>query len=288
MKTFYSIIISLLATAQLFAQGGTTGDLKVTVLDEKQQPMFGAIAVITAGGPMHHGTTDEAGNYTFRALNPGSYSVKVQMTGYKNYTKEQIAVDAGKTAYVSYTMQLKQDANDSAVVVITAVRGPVDPTYTVMTTIGPDQVKHMAAPRGDVQGMIIATCSSCSEGEGGQLVMRGSREGATTVFVDGEKAYGSFSVPALSIEQVSVLSGGIPAEFGDLSGGAVIITTKSYYSGMNYKENMYLQAAREAEARKKKELEEKGIRKDDGQQIIEQQQPVPAPAPVEQPKEGGN
>ena len=39
----------------------------------------------------------------------------------------------------------------------------------------------------------------------------------------------SFTIPKAAIEEISVLTGGIPAQFGDVTGGIVIITTKSFF-----------------------------------------------------------
>jgi outer membrane receptor protein involved in Fe transport len=44
--------------------------------------------------------------------------------------------------------------------------------------------------------------------------------------------FGTAEVPSQAIEQVTILSGGIPAEYGDLTGGVIIISTKNFISGM--------------------------------------------------------
>jgi outer membrane receptor protein involved in Fe transport len=42
------------------------------------------------------------------------------------------------------------------------------------------------------------------------------------------KVIGAFSIPKAAIKEMSVLTGGIPAQFGDATGGIIIITTKGY------------------------------------------------------------
>src|SRR5882757_7896996 len=74
MKTIYQYLmlglILLIPFAKINAQDLTTGDLKITVNDEKGLPMPGAVVYITSGGSHLGGATNLDGNFTFRALNP--------------------------------------------------------------------------------------------------------------------------------------------------------------------------------------------------------------------------
>ncbi|MBL4741113.1 MAG: TonB-dependent receptor plug domain-containing protein, partial [Sneathiella sp.] len=70
------------------------------------------------------------------------------------------------------------------------------------------------------------------------LNVRGSRSSGTDVYIDGIKVRGSQNLPKSSIEQVSVITGGIPAQFGDVTGGVINITTKGaskeWFGGIEY------------------------------------------------------
>lgn len=286
MKTIITTLLAfILFVPMTIAQGN--GRIKVTVLDEKNAPMPGVVVRIIAGGPLTGGTTDLDGIYTFAALNPGTYDVEARMQGYKRYVKTGIQVAAGQTAYAEYAMQPSSDTLTP--IIVTAKQSPVDPTFSTIENISADKVKHMVCDRGNIVGMVTNTSTQVSEGPNGQLVMRGSREGASAIYVDGEKMYGSSGVPALGIAQVSVLSGGIPAEYGDLSGGAIIITTHSYYTGMAQQQRMYTDAAEEEAAEQKVEDEKSGKRVENKDEIIENEQPQgeeqPAPVEEEEPKE---
>ncbi len=277
--------ILLISFSNVKAQDLTTGDLKVTVLDEKSQPMPGAVVMVVTGGSHIGGATNLDGNFTFRALNPGSYNVEARMLGYKKYVKQGIIVNAGQTAYANYPMQVLVVETDS-IFTVTAVRSPVEITFSTIKNINADQLKNSASGRSDVLSLIEGGSSDLSIGKGGQLVMRGSREGASTMFIDGMKVYGNASIPGGSIEQVTVLSGGIPAAYGDMTGGVIIITTKTFESGFAAKQAMYDAAEEEAAAAKKAAAEKSGQLIDKDGTIIEQQIPVPVPVPV--PDVGGN
>lgn len=305
MKTqllrFALFLPAFLFSLVLAAQADGSGTIKATILDESNQPLPGAVVRII--GTNIGGSADMDGVVNLRAVSASTYDVEARMVGYKIYTKRSVVVSAGQTAYLTFAMQLKTCDTCAVVIEDTYIKGPVDPSYSTLTNITADQVKRMAADRGNITDMVTNVCSSCSQTQSGQLVMRGSRPGQSQYFVDGEKMYGSASVPGLAIGQVTVLSGGIPAEYGDLSGGAVIVTTKNYVSGALDKQNMYQAAADEAAEKQRAEDAKRG-KTQTGDVIIEQpaadstqaqpqkpqssqsapaqspQQPQPAPAPA--------
>ncbi len=281
MKTLRNLfaLTAILCGFQSFAQ--SNGDLKVTVLDEKKQPIPGAIVRIIAGGPTTGGATNLDGNFYFRSLPAGNYDVEARYIGYKAYTKKNIVVNAAQTAYANFDMIVA--ASDSDVVVIEADRSPVDKNFSTIQNIDPQLIKNVATAKGDVVGMVTGFNSQVSEGKGGQLVMRGSREGASKIFVDGEALYGNLNVTGMAIDRVSILSGGIPASYGDVSGGIIIITTKSFYTGQTQKQTMYEAAAEKAAAEKKAKDAEEGKRIENKDEVIEdgaKQEPAPQQQPA--------
>src|SRR5690606_31803396 len=71
------------------------------------------------------------------------------------------------------------------------------------------------------------------DGEVGSI--RGARSEGTVYYVDGVKVRGSSAVPKSAIEQVTVITGGLPAQYGDVTGGVISATTKGpsshFYGG---------------------------------------------------------
>ena len=62
-----------------------------------------------------------------------------------------------------------------------------------------------------------------------ELYFRGSRSDAMAYFVDGVKVSGSLTgVPPDGIASITMYTGGLPARYGDVTGGVVAIETKSY------------------------------------------------------------
>ena len=116
---------------------------------------------------------------------------------------------------------------------------------------------------GDIKGALVSLTSEVVESPNGEVHFRGSRGDASGYFIDGVRTLLPNTVPGLAIENLTFFSGGVPAMYGDLQSGAVMITTKSYFSGIREKNirNTQLQQEREARKAETKAMEEEENRK---------------------------
>ncbi|MEM9991432.1 MAG: TonB-dependent receptor, partial [Bacteroidota bacterium] len=64
-----------------------------------------------------------------------------------------------------------------------------------------------------------------SSDEGGAIAVRGSRSNATDFYIDGMLVIGTL-IPESEIDQLQIVTGGIEAQYGDVTGGIISITTK--------------------------------------------------------------
>lgn len=103
-----TLLLLLLASVSMFGQ--TLGDVTGVVLDPQGAPVAGANVVLTnaATNAARTTTTNDSGLYAFPALLPGSYSVKVDKTGFKTYTQSNIEVQVQAQVRVDINMQLGQ------------------------------------------------------------------------------------------------------------------------------------------------------------------------------------
>src|SRR5690606_29034941 len=63
--------------------------------------------------------------------------------------------------------------------------------------------------------------------EGARAVsVRGARSGESDYFIDGITVRGSSNLPKSGIQDVSVITGGLPANYGDMTGGVISVTTR--------------------------------------------------------------
>jgi len=65
---------------------------------------------------------------------------------------------------------------------------------------------------------------------GKDVYIRGARPTSTQFITDGMKSIsGEIGIPGLAIGSVKVYTGGIPAAYGDVTGGVIVVETKSYF-----------------------------------------------------------
>ncbi|HLE62493.1 MAG TPA: carboxypeptidase-like regulatory domain-containing protein, partial [Pyrinomonadaceae bacterium] len=69
--------------------------------------MPGATVIITDLGTLKTVslTTSESGSYSFRSLDPVTYSVRVEASGFKRAIRENIKVDTATVATVDFTLE---------------------------------------------------------------------------------------------------------------------------------------------------------------------------------------
>ena len=75
--------------------------------------------------------------------------------------------------------------------------------------------------------MISTAAGAVTTKEGTMPHFKGARDGSVVIIVDGQKVSGSYNLPQQAIEQMSVMLGGIPAQYGDATGAFIEIETRS-------------------------------------------------------------
>ena len=116
--------------------------------------------------------------------------------------------------------------------------------------------------RGDIKGALANISADVIESPDGDVHVRGARGDASAYFIDGVRALTANTIPGLAIENLTFFSGGVPAMYGDLQSGAVMITTKSYFSGIREKNirNTEAREQREAQAAEEKAKKDEAAR----------------------------
>ncbi len=76
---------------------------------------------------------------------------------------------------------------------------------------------------------VAGTVGGVVQNEIGQdLYFRGARSTANAYFVDGVRVTDFYGIPKSTIQNVKIITGGIPANYGDVTGGIVSVETSSY------------------------------------------------------------
>jgi outer membrane cobalamin receptor len=161
-------------------------------------------------------------------LTPGVYDIRVSFITFSTSTFTGVVVSSEKTTYLNVFLD---PDNLLPVVVIPWEKPLVDPgNVSDMHVLDAEQIDQAVSR--DIKDLVATAPGVYQADDGGSLNVRGSREDATQYVVDGVKMTGPFSLPKSAIAEITVLTGGIPAQYGDATGGIVLITTKSYMRHM--------------------------------------------------------
>lgn len=253
----------LIGSLSIFSQG-SMGALKGQVLNDESLPVFGATVRILQGGALVGGTdTDENGMYTYKPLNAGSYDVLISSVETRTKKVTDVRVSSEKTTYLDVAVTSN---TLEGVDVIAYVKPIIDKTFMDIKEISGEDLIHMAYDRSDLGSAVVNLTSEATRDENGDFHVRGGRGDATAFIVDGVKSPNIAGVPSLAVENLAIITGGIPAQYGDNTSGVIVVTTKDYFSGIQSKrmrDNYILEnkarVKREKESIQKEKLRKKEI-----------------------------
>lgn len=253
----------LIGSLSIFSQG-SVGALKGQVLNDESLPVFGATVRILQGGALVGGTdTDENGMYTYKPLNAGSYDVLISSVETRTKKVTDVRVSSEKTTYLDVAVTSN---TLEGVDIIVYVKPIIDKTFMDIKEISGEDLMHMAYDKSDLGSAIINLTSEATRDENGDFHVRGGRGDATAFIVDGVKSANITGVPSLAVENLAIITGGIPAQYGDNTSGVIVVNTKDYFSGIQSKrmrENYILEnkarVKREKESIQKEKLRKKEI-----------------------------
>ncbi len=221
------MILALTMSAQASAQ--SFGEIHGRILDNAGEAVAFCVVIAEQGGQRVGTETDFEGRFLLKPLPAGEYVVSTKFPAYQSYLLEGVRVVPGLITTLP-------------TIVLTSILEPVvvsrnkweeplirpdDPSRIVITTA---QIKTNATRKDPVKMMASITPGVTKSANSDELYFRGSRAGTMAYYVDGVKvASTNPGVPSEAISSVSVYTGGLPAKYGDVTGGVIAIETKSYF-----------------------------------------------------------
>ncbi len=222
------VLLSFLISSQASAQ--TRSRIAGTVKDaETGQPLFGVNVMLQ--DTYLGATTDADGRFMIINVPVGSYKIRASMMGYGVQVMTNVMVSADRITTLNFA--LKPTVLEGEEVVVTAQRDElhkeVSNTQLVVSDIQLQDATGVREINAFLQKM-----PGVSE-DNGFLTIRGGSADQTGTMVNGlsynNAAVGNAetSIPISAIDQVSLLSGGYNAEYGNFRSGLINVTTKSGY-----------------------------------------------------------
>ncbi len=222
------LILSVLTTAFYgFSQGGL-GTIKGTVTDvETKEPIpFSRVVLKKDGSIKGNANTDFDGKFQINSIEVGTYEVEVRNEAeqYQPYLLTGVVVSSNQIRFLD-DITLGKKTSEIEEVTVIAYKIPLINKDGGASggTVAREDIAHMAVRSAtDVAG----TVGGVNVSETGDMSIRGGRSDASYYYIDGIKVRGSSNLPKSAIEEVSVITGGLPANYGDITGGVVSITTR--------------------------------------------------------------
>ena len=208
-------------------------------LDESQAVLPGVTVTVVKPdtGFTQNSVTDGSGTVRFIALQPGTYSVKVDLAGFTTVNQEGVTLRVGQTAKLTVTLKVAKMAET---VNVTAEAPLVDVYKTDSSTnIVPEQIESLPVANRDFQQLAFLAPGVQRERGGNRFVTNQPVIGAagnaqqSTIMVDGVDftdptlglARARFSQEAIS--EFRVIANRFDSEIGGSAGGALSIVTKA-------------------------------------------------------------
>ncbi len=248
---FFLMLLALLSGGAIQAQNGKVFG---TATLDGEPLMLTEITLQQGETIIQRGMSDMAGKYKFAVIPPGEYSIVVR--------------DGEDT----YTFGLTMGSDETEIKDLTIAKGgsiyPTDELFSV-DPIQPVTIPISVINQGSVRSPedIAATLTPgiTQRDQGDPLNMRGARSGGTVYFVNGIKVRGETGLPMRSMEQIDVITGGVPASIGDAAGGVILVETRG---GMRGSGGKYYSREERREMRRRKKGKDKDSFHINGQDIL--------------------
>lgn len=237
MKTLKSILLIAFGVLAMAIKAQTTGSVKGTITNEQDEKIpFAIVGLIEDSVVVKSTETDLNGDFTFRQVTPGLYTVRIQMSGYKIKNIKNVEVKSGEIAYLYKTLKEITDTLHVVEAFEFWDHSILENKFANVKTIRIDQIDQIAINKNDIVGIVVALSPSVlPTNDGKDMYVRGSRRGTTAYYIDGNRTVAPEMVPGLGIASIQVITGGVPAEYGDATGGFVVVETKDYLWEMKRK-----------------------------------------------------
>ena len=246
----YALLLFLIAFPKSWA--GSTATVSGAVLDPSGAVIPGASVTLqaSADGQEQQTVTNGDGSYSFSGVAPGEYRIRIEAAGFQPQAQTVVAdsapltVDARLEMIVASTIvevsaegmqaDLSSTQLGESIAAKKVASIPLNGrSVTDLLAIQPGIVPASSQQPNAVVMAGCATAPPSGDVDPGNLSVSGQRETANGFMVNGSTVQEGFNmgaavVPNLdSIQELRVLTSNFDAEYGNYSGGQVMVVTKS-------------------------------------------------------------
>jgi outer membrane receptor protein involved in Fe transport len=207
------------------------GSLRGTVKDKRTGEVvpFATIIVKDKDVVITTGQTDFDGKFNINPVDPGTYNLTCSFIGFADFNLNGVTVSPGKPKVVNFDMTVK---NIMITEVTVIAQDELIETGKTSEIVSAEEIKNL--PYRNLSQIVGTTAGVFQQDGSGSFNVRGARSSSNQVFIDGVKVRGNVDIPRDAIQSTEVITGGLPAQYGDVTGGVISTTTKGpapYYFG---------------------------------------------------------
>ncbi|MDX9750878.1 MAG: carboxypeptidase regulatory-like domain-containing protein [Flavobacteriales bacterium] len=227
MRCTHSLLpLALLLTIGAHAQHG---EIRGRVLGPDGLSVPGANVIAEHNGNVVGAVTDIDGRFVLKPMPAGRHSVRISNVSFAPVEVADIAVTADRATYLHDVRMRFHTLSDTAVVIIGYRRKLIDIDDPARMSLLHEEIARDPNKRDPIALVSNNFAGVTAAMDGSGLHFRGSRTENMVSFIDGIKVTGSVPrIPPSAIGSISVYTGGLPAKYGDVTGGVVVIETRTY------------------------------------------------------------
>jgi len=224
-----------------YAQGGAaTGDLHVSVKDQKGSGVTGAAVTVedAAKGVVRTATGDGQGGYSAHLLPPGTYTVTVEAAGFTRTQSTGVSITVGGTIELPLTLSVE---GSRTIVEVSSQPDLVETSRSSTTdTIGQRRIDNLPINGRNYINFTLTdsqvvrdNAPNTGAAPTSGLNMSGQRGRSNLVNVDGADATDNgvngvrSTVSQEAVQEFQIITNNFAAEYGRAAGGVVNIITRS-------------------------------------------------------------
>ena len=228
-KLFTTAFLLLVVLLPTMAWAQSTGNISGVITEESTGETLPGVNVRIVGTNFGAATGFD-GDYLIRNIRPGEYTLEITFIGFQVVQVTGIKVEAGETTIVNQALQEKVFESDEEVVVIG--EAPIFDVEKSNTSASISKAELDAAPIQKVEDAVSMQSGVVKDPTG--LYIKGGRAYETGYVVDGVSAQDPLAgtgfgldLGSNSFSNIEVITGGVGAEYGDVTSGVVAVQTQN-------------------------------------------------------------
>lgn len=220
-------VLLLFFSAVSYSQ--SPGEIRGRIFDdESKESLPGAQVIVKNEITNIAVASDINGYYRIKPLSSGKYTVIFSYMGYRTDTITLVVVNPGQITFLE---------NISMVMEGKWLKGDIEKKEYRDDLITPDPIKilrpeiiEVIPGHSKLETLISSMSSEIYVNERDEIYFRGARSDNFVYIVDGVKSPdGKAHIASGAIGSLAVYTGGVPAKYGDFTGGCIVIETKSFF-----------------------------------------------------------